>query len=116
MNYIIVSDSSSDLHELPGANYKSVPLKIITSEKEYLDDASCDVDAMIEDLKKYKGTTKSSCPNFEEYKNAFGDHDAIFGITITSNLSGSCNAASLAVNEYVSEAPGRKGCVFGMRI
>ena len=48
MNYIIVSDSSSDLHELPGANYTSVPLKIITSEKEYNDNADCDVDGMIE--------------------------------------------------------------------
>lgn len=112
MNYIIVSDSSSDLLELADVNYATVPLKILTDEKEYIDDAFCDVDGMVEDLKKYRGKSKSSCPNFEEYKNAFGDYDVVFAITITSNLSGSCNAASLAMNEYLSEAPDRKGCVF----
>ena len=38
MNYKIISDSSSDLLEFSDANYSTVPLKIITAEKEFTDD------------------------------------------------------------------------------
>ena len=36
MHYIIVSDSSSNIFSIPGADYKTVPMKVI-AEKEYLD-------------------------------------------------------------------------------
>ena len=37
MSFIIVSDSASDIHSLAGVEYKSVPLKINTDAKEYVD-------------------------------------------------------------------------------
>ena len=52
MTYKIISDSSSDMLEFPGTPYSSVPLKIITDEKEYVDDSTLDVDGMIELLKE----------------------------------------------------------------
>lgn len=70
MEYKIISDSASDIFELDGVNYQSVPLKIITGENEYVDDMSLDVDKMIDDLRKYKGKSKSSCPNMDEWKTA----------------------------------------------
>ncbi len=111
MNYKIISDSSSDLLTLDGIPYCSVPLKIHTSEKEYVDDASLDVNGMIADLQKYKGISKSSCPNVGEWKDSFEDYDNIFCVTITSNLSGSYNAASMAVSQHLEEHPEKNGFV-----
>lgn len=107
MNYKIVSDSSSDLKELSGIDFESAPLKIITDNKEYIDDASLDVVGMLSDLKTYKGKSRSSCPNSEEYLRAFGDVENIFCITITSNLSGSFNSASIAAKQYKEAHPER---------
>lgn len=107
MNYKIVSDSSSDLKELSGIDFESAPLKIITDNKEYIDDASLDVVGMLSDLKAYKGKSRSSCPNSEEYLRAFGDAENIFCITITSNLSGSFNSASIAAKQYKEAHPER---------
>lgn len=112
MRYKIITDSSSDMLTLNAeCNYSSVPLKIITDTKEYVDDLDLNVDDMISDLQKYKGTSKSSCPNIGDWKAAFEDYECIFCVTITSGLSGSYNSASLAVEEYISEHPDRKGAV-----
>lgn len=111
MTYKIISDSSSDLLELSGAPYESVPLKIITDEKEYVDNTSLNVDEMISDLRQYKGTSRTSCPNVGEWKDSFEDSEGVFCVTITSGLSGSYNAASTAVQEYLEDHPQRKGTV-----
>ena len=111
MEYKIIADSSADLLTLDGAEFDSVPLRICTSETEYVDDASLDVEAMISYLSKYKGTSKTSCPNVGDWKDAFDDAEQVFCVTITSNLSGSYNSACLAVEDYLSEKEGRKGFV-----
>ena len=107
MNIKIVSDSSADLIALDGADFVSVPLKISTSEKEYVDNADLDVLTMLGDLKKYSGKSHSSCPNTAEYLEAFGDADGVFCVTITSGLSGSYNSASAAARQYMSDHPDR---------
>ncbi|MBQ9915023.1 MAG: DegV family protein [Clostridia bacterium] len=111
MQYAIISDSSSDLQTLADARYESVPLKIITDEKEYIDDKNLDLEAMLAELKQYKGVSKSSCPNVAEWKEAFGDAEGVFCVAITSGLSGSYNAAHMALAEYLQEHPERKGYV-----
>ena len=108
MNFKIVSDSSSDIKELSGIDFESAPLKIITSEREYIDDKSLDVVGMLSDLKKYKGKSRTSCPNSEEFLLAFGECEKVFCITITSNLSGSFNAASAAAKTYLADHPDRR--------
>ncbi len=108
MNFKIVSDSSSDIKELSGIDFESAPLKIITSEREYVDDKSLDVVGMLSDLKKYKGKSRTSCPNSEEFLLAFGECENVFCITITSNLSGSFNAASVAAKTYLADHPDRR--------
>ncbi len=112
MNYAIISDSSSDILSIPDIYYKSVPLKIITDDKEYVDNESLDSSEMLADLSVYNGVSKSSCPNIEDFKNAFSDATNIFCITITRNLSGSYNSARLALEEHLSEHPEKKGCIF----
>lgn len=107
-NYKIISDSSSDIFSLDEVKYASVPLKIITDEKEYIDSPDLNVDGMITDLQKYKGQSKSSCPNMEDWTDAIDDSDGFFFVTITKNLSGSFNSASLAVEDYLEEHPEKK--------
>ncbi len=111
MNYIIISDSSSDLMALQNANYTTVPLKISTDEKEFVDNKNLNVAEMVSYLKNYKGKSKSSCPNVQEWKDAFADYDTIFCVTITSNLSGSYNSAKLALDEHLHEHPEKQGLV-----
>jgi len=111
MNYKIVADSSSDLLTLSGVAYEAVPLKIITKEKEYVDDASLHVEEMVEDLRRQTAPTGTSCPNVHDWITAFGGADMVFAITITSNLSGSYNACRQAAEMYMEENPGRRVCV-----
>ena len=112
MSYIIVSDSSSNVHTLAGANYVSVPLKIRVDEKEYSDTTELNLSEMMADLKAFKGKSSSSCPNVQEWLDAFGDADMVFGVTITKNLSGSYNAAQQAAATYMEENPGKKAYIF----
>lgn len=112
MNYKIVSDSSSNIMELSGVPFASVPLKIVAGDKEYVDDANLDLAGMVGDLKKYKGKSGSSCPNVGEWLDAFEDAENVFCVTITKHLSGSYNAAMQACDAYMEEHPDRKAYVF----
>ncbi len=108
MEFKIVSDSSADVLELGAAAFESVPLKIITDDREYVDDAELNVSEMLSYLSKYNGKSHTSCPNSEEFISAFGDAKNVFCVTITSGLSGSFNAASVAARTYMSEHPDRR--------
>ena len=92
----IVLDSSSNLSRLPGADFACVPLKIITAEREYVDDESTDAFNMARELRTYKGKSSTSCPNVGDFLAAYADADEIFVVTITGTLSGCCNAARMA--------------------
>ena len=107
----IVTDSSSNLFDLPDVSYACVPMKIITRQAEYADTPELDVAAMVEALRREGGPSGSSCPNVHEWLTAFGDADEVFAVTITGTLSGSHSAAVQAAEEYRSVHPGAKVCV-----
>lgn len=107
MAFRIVADSSANVLSLPGVNYATVPMKIVAA-KEYVDDPSLDVAAMVADLQHHKGKSGSSCPNVGEWLDAFADGEEIFCITITKHLSGSYNSALQAASQYMEEHPNRK--------
>ena len=104
----IVADTSADLFRLGKVDFASAPMKVITAEREFTDDESLDVDGMVEFLFKYKGKSKSSCPNVADWLEAFGDADDIFCVTITSGLSGSYNSACLAKKTYEASGDGKR--------
>ena len=108
MRMKIVADSSSDILSMEGVAFASAPLKIITTEKEYVDDEKLDVKGMVEDLLSYKGRSSTSCPNTADWISAFGDAERVFCITITGTLSGSYNAACAAKETYEATYPDRK--------
>ena len=104
----IVVDSSASLYQLDGVDFAAVPLKIVTDEREYLDDGTLDAVEMATTLRTYKGKTSTSCPNISDWLGAYEGADEVYAITITGTLSGSCNAAQLAAEEYQSEHPEAK--------
>ena len=108
MNYKIVSDSSSNVLDFSGIDYKSVPLKIITAKAEYVDDAALDVENMVNEIKETKGKSGTSCPNIGDWLASFEGADIIFAITITSKLSGSYASATEAGKIYMDAHPGAK--------
>lgn len=104
----IVADSSADVFKLDGVPFESTPLKIITADKEFVDDESLDLLAMVNYLQSYKGKSSTSCPNPADWLTAFGDADEVFCVTITGTLSGSYNAAMVAKATYEEQHPDRK--------
>ena len=111
----IVADSSCDLQGLRHTAFASAPMKILTAEREFIDDGDLDIGEMVEYLDRYKGKSKSSCPNTADWLEAFGDADDVFCVTITSGLSGSYNLACSAKRIYESEHQGRRVFVIDTR-
>ncbi len=107
-NIKIVADSSANLMAMNSVAFDAAPLKIITAEKEFVDDKNLDLEAMVDYFSAYKGKSQTSCPNPEDWLNAFGDAEEIYCITITSGLSGSYNSACIARDMYEDANPGRR--------
>ena len=107
-NVKIVTDSASDLLALSHIPFASVPMKIITDKKEYVDNDRLSVERMVAELKAYNGRSSTACPNTGEWLNAFGDAEEIYCVTITGTLSGSYNSALSAKEIYENEHPERK--------
>ena len=110
MNIKIVADSSSNLFHMDGIDYESVPLKLVTDEREFVDDENLDCAAMMEYLDSYKGRSGSSCPTVGEWLEAFGDSQYVFTLAISKSMSGSHNSALQAKAAYEEEHPDRKVC------
>ena len=105
----IVLDSSANM--ATDSHVSSVPLKIITDRKEYIDDAKLNTTEMVWQLQTYNGPSSTACPSPQDWLDAFDDKPYVFCIAITSCLSGSCNAANIAKADYELAFPGRKVCV-----
>ena len=107
----IVADSSANVMQLQKVAFAVAPLKIITAQREFVDDQNLDLPDMLSHFESYKGRSQTSCPNPEDWLKAFGNAEDVFCVTITSGLSGSYNAACIAKSMYEAENPGRRVCV-----
>jgi len=101
----IVADSSCDLYSLDYEDFKTVPLKVYTTERSFSDDPDLDIKDMLDYLEKYNGRSFTSCPSIDAWLETFKGADEIFAITITSALSGSYNSAFNAAEIYKEENP-----------
>lgn len=108
----IVLDSSGDLHSFSDVDFACVPLIIHAGERDFVDDATLDREEMLNFLQEHKGKSTTACPGVGDYLQAFDDAEQVFCITITSQLSGSYNAASVAARTYQEQHPGRRVHVF----
>ncbi len=112
MSLRIVSDSSINMTDLKGADYCTVPLRILSGATEFVDDRQLDVEEMVRYLQESKEKSSTSCPNIDDWRSAFEGADEIIAITISSNLSGSYASCSQAMSEYLQEHPGARGYIF----
>ena len=112
MAWMIVCDSSCEIRELEhpsaGVQFALVPFKIRVGEREYVDLATLNVPQMLQAMTDYNGASTTACPSPEEWAEYFLQADNVFALTISSNLSGSYNAAQLAAEEYQQENPGKR--------
>lgn len=108
MKIRIVSDSASNIFEMEDIEYGYASLKIVIGDQTFIDEEEMDRMEMLEQMKAYQGTSRTSCPNVADWMEAFGDADVIYCVTMTSNLSGTYNAAVLAKEHYLEEHPDAK--------
>ncbi len=108
MNIKIVADSSSNILTFDGVSFASAPLKINAGDKEFVDDQNLDVRNMVDALEAHKGKSTTACPSVNDWMESFGNADIVYGVTITSALSGSYNSAQVAAEQYMQENPGKK--------
>lgn len=99
----IIADSTVDRLTMDGIEFKQVPLTIYTDERSYVDDESINVDEMLEYLATYKGRSYTSCPNTDEWLKCYEGADVIYVVVLSSNISGTYNAAMNAANIYKEE-------------
>lgn len=115
MKYKIVGDSSTDVTRemCESMNITLAPLTLEIDGVRYVDDENFDVDAYLAKTNASNQTPKSSCPSPDDYLNAFrGDVQHIFGITLSSNLSGSYSSAMLAKSLMEEEDATKKIHIF----
>ena len=113
MNIRIVADSSADMtafekKSFGDACFESVPMRVVAGTKEFVDDGALNAGDMLDFLSHYRGKSGSACPGVGDYLEAFGEAENVFCVTITSGLSGSCNAARAAAKQYVAMHPQRR--------
>ncbi len=118
MGYRIVCDSCCDFTatERLDPHFVRVPLSIQIGEKTIIDDERFVQMTFLEDMAAYPDAPKSACPSIEQYLNAYDcGADAVFGVTLSAELSGSYNAAFQARSLYLEEHPGAKIHIFNSR-
>ena len=107
MAFRIVADSSANL-SADGAELASVPLMITAGSHSFVDDEALDVREMMAFLAAHKGRSTTACPGPGDWLAAFGEAEEVACVTITSGLSGACNAARIAAEDYERLHPGRR--------
>lgn len=101
----IVADSSLDLNETLKEEYPihQIPFKLYVNDEELVDDENLDVLDFIEKMKKSSTLPRTACPSPNDFKKFFEGEGDVFGITISSKLSGTYNSAILAKNLVLEE-------------
>ncbi len=103
-----VSDSSCDLITCEGVDLQVAPLKIYTSERQFVDTPDMDVHDMLDYLLGYNDRSYTSCPSPEDWLKAYEGGDEIYVTTLTSHLSGTYNSACIAKEMYLEQHPDAK--------
>ena len=106
----LVSDSSCDLisGELnsPYARLPVAPMCLHVGGQDYLDTPELDIPALLSKLAHHRSS--SACPSPAAYAEAFEQGEETVCVTISSQLSGSYNAAMAARDLVLAEHPEKK--------
>lgn len=90
-------------------------MQITVGDREYLDNESLNVPLLLEDMATEKSSAGTACPSPAAFARAFEKADCSVCFTISSNLSGTYNAAVLARDMVLEEHPEKKICVIDSR-
>lgn len=115
MSYKIVVDSCGELpKELKASgHFETVSLEIFVDDYRIVDDESFDQADFLRRMKESPNCPKSTCPSPEQYVKAYDcEAERIYVVTLSSQLSGSCNSAQLGKKLYLEEHGEKKIHVF----
>ena len=115
MTYNIVCDSSCDLQptvlQPDRIRLEVIPLRIAVGEQEFLDNAELNIPMLLAEMAAEKSASGTACPSPAAFARAFETADCSICFTISSNLSGTYNAAVMGRNMVLEEHPEKKVCV-----
>ncbi|MCD8395928.1 MAG: DegV family protein [Lachnospiraceae bacterium] len=99
MDYVIVMDSCGERTEAMRADERiiSAPLSMQVDDYAFVDDDSFDQADFLQKIAASPNCLKSACPSPDYYKKAFEKATKrAYAVTLSAELSGSCNSAVLA--------------------
>ena len=115
MTWNIVSDSSCDLRmaafESDRVRFETVPLRIQVGEREFLDNDDLVVPDLLDAMSQEKSASSTACPSPAAFARAFEAGDCTVCFTISTNLSGTYNAAVMGREMVLEEHPEKKICI-----
>ena len=115
MIWNIVSDSSCDLcmSDFPecGVHFETVPLRLLVGEREFIDNDNLETSELLAAMAAEKTASSTACPSPAAFARAFEKGEKTVCFTISSNLSGTYNAAVLARDMVLEEHPEKQICV-----
>ena len=118
MSIRIITDSASDITqaEAKKRNLTVIPLKTLFGDREYLDGVTIDHETFYHKLieSDVLPTTSQIAPfDYEErFREAVEQGDEVLCITLSSKLSGCCQSANIAAEEF----PGRVTVVDSLNV
>ncbi len=118
MEYVIVMDSCGERTEEMRADERiiSAPLTMQVDEYSFVDDDSFDQADFLKKIAASPNCPKSACPSPDYYKKAFERAEKrAYAVTLSAELSGSCNSAVLARDLLEEEGSSLQVHVFNSR-
>ena len=118
MSYKIVVDSCGELPERckQDEHFESVPLVLDIDGHLVVDDETFDQADFLRRVAASPNCPKSSCPSPQRYIEAFTcEAEHVYAVTLSAELSGSCNSAELGKKLYQEEKGEKKIHVFNSR-
>lgn len=107
MTVKVIADSSHDMDQILidryGLDVEVVPFKLYLNGEEYVDNESLDVYKFIDMMVASPVLPKSACPSPNDFMDCLEKGVDNYMVTISSQLSGTYNAAVLAKNMFVEE-------------
>ncbi len=115
MSYKIVVDSCGELPaELKASgHFETVSLELFVDDYRIVDDESFDQADFLRRMKESPNCPRSTCPSPEQYMKAYDcEAEHVYAVTLSAQLSGSCNSARLGRKLYLEEKGAKKIHVF----
>lgn len=118
MAYHIAVDSCTDLTTAmkKDEQIRLVPLTLNVGEEKFIDDNTFNQAEFLRKVAECPEAPSSACPSPDAYMQAYGyDNEDAYGITLSSELSGSYNSAKLGADLLKEEYPDKHIHVFNSR-